>query len=330
MHSKLNILLVTEDSALKHSVKQALSGRKYKLVRAGTYHDAVNSLDRFFIVLLVLDYNMPDIKCRAVLNHVRTYYPDIPVVTLSPRPLKGIDSSRLRIVNYDAVAPDPAALVQLIGSELERMNRGGTLSHVSPHLFAQLLEMEERSCVLRVFESGTGNGALMVFRSGKLIDARFRRFRATEAACRVLAWEDTDILIQNDKITLEDRIRADLQSIIVKSAHMKDENRESPNLSGPERGRVPQRLNAFLRKQMNGRDHVDDIFHDPGLEDVISDIRVLGNRFNLGRFRMAAVDKGRDRREIIIPGDPPVKVLLTPQSPENSVLRAIAQFTELK
>ncbi len=332
----LNILFFTNDPVVQGSVEKNISGQDRSSLTAPTYQEAVNILGNIFISLMVVDFKLSHIKCRALLEHVRDLYPDIPVVTVSASQLDKEDALNPRSTSYVANPFDPNAFNQVIEAEIQNLIQGGTITNVSPPLFAQLLEMEQRTCILRIFEKKTKNGGLLVFRDGMLVDARYKGFRAMDAACRVLAWEEADVFLQNANYQETETIDTDLKSIIMRSVHMKDEGHASlpkqqspaPATSQPKKQPVSttKNLATYLAKEMGGRSGVDDIYQDPSLTGTLDHAQSLGDAFDLGRLKLVYSDNESTGANIIVAGSQPTKLKLNAHCPRDRIIQSITRY----
>jgi len=326
----MNILFFTNDPGVQESIRQAMAGKKHSLAMATNYQEAVNILGHVFISLLVVDFNMSQIKCKALLAHTQDQYPDIPVITLSSFPLDQIDLPHNTFASYVGTPFVGNELKLIIESEVQNLVQGGTITNVSPPSFAQLLEMEGKSCILRIFEKNSLKGGLLVFRSGRLVDARYSGFRGMDAACRILAWDETDIFIQNKDYPAKDRINSDLQSIIVKSVHMKD---ESGYKAAPDRpmlarqGAFPEKLGKHLEMQLGNRTCILDVFHDPAAGKRLREARALGAIFDLGRLKLGCADNGTENG-LFVAGPVPTTIKLGTQSPQEKITLLITRYLD--
>lgn len=327
----LNLLFFTNNQDLKRTI----SGKKHGLAEVDNYQDAVNILRQAFISLIVMDFNLPAIKCRALLEHAHDYYPDIPVLAISPAPLDQIDLPPNIAASYVNPAYVEDEVKQVIESEILNLSRGGKISNVSPPSFAQLLEMEGKSGVLRVFDKKNKWGGLLVFKSGILTDARFSEFRGEDAACRIMTWDETDIFIQNKEYPFKDTITSDLQSIIVKSVHMKDEQQAVPVVKQPSpeplptkpKASFPDMLESYMVRHIGSRGGIGQVAYDPEAEERISELKALGSLFELGELKLICADEGIEKG-LHVAGPTPTTIKINPQSSLEKITLLITRFLD--
>ncbi len=326
----LNLLLFTKDGSVKETIEEILSGQGFSLLTAETCQAAVTLIENTVISLMVVDFNLSRIESRTLLERTWGQYPDIRAITLSPAPLEQTELSGNRFTSYIGTSFATDAFKGAIGSEIQNLTQGGTMANVSPPLFVQLLEMEERSCILRIFEKKTKNRGLLVFRSGRLIDARFNTLRAMDAACRILAWEDADLFIENMEYPGKENIHADLQAVIMRSVHLKDEGRESSQPPCPAQDKelsFPETLKKHLQNKMGNRPGLKNIFPDPAMKGLINDCQAMGEFFDLGPLKLGYTDDGADAK-IFVPGSTPTTLTLDAQCPRDKMTQLIKKFLD--
>ncbi|MCG8637012.1 MAG: DUF4388 domain-containing protein [Desulfobacterales bacterium] len=317
----LNLLVFTKSPPLKAALERILQGQGISLNTAATYQAAVNLMENTFISLLVADFNLSRRKAPDLLAYARDMYPDIRTVALSPASPATAGLSGDRTATYAGTSYDNRAFREVIDGQVRALSRGGTITGVSPPLFAQLLEMEARSCILRILEKKTKNRGILVFRSGRLVDARFNAFKAMDAACRILAWEEADILIENTEYPGRERIRAGLQAVVMKSAHLKDESgAPRPPAARVKEAAFTEKLQNHVRKEMGNRPGLTRVFPDPAMEELVSHCQALGPVFGLGSLKLGYRD---DNAGIFIPGTPPTTLALHPQCPRDRMTRLV-------
>jgi len=127
-------------------------------------------------------------------------------------------------------------LARKITTALKKQADGGILRHVSSGTFIQLLEMEQKTCTIRLTDGKSGKHGVLFFREGELLDARVNGLRGTDAAYKIFAWDEVTLSIQNTCSLEEDKIQSDLQAILLEAMRLKDEvdQEEEPAAAGAE------------------------------------------------------------------------------------------------
>ncbi|MCI5159152.1 MAG: DUF4388 domain-containing protein, partial [Candidatus Electrothrix sp. AUS1_2] len=126
-------------------------------------------------------------------------------------------------------------LVKIVTNILNEDIASGNLKGVSVGSFLQLLEMDEKTCLLEVGTSPKNKGLLYIHQ-GKLYDAEYGDLQEYEAACRLIAMDNVSFKIKAlPKLEIRRRIKSELMSIIMDAMKLKDEVKqgETPELLPP-------------------------------------------------------------------------------------------------
>jgi len=135
-----------------------------------------------------------------------------------------LSKSMVRIFNKPFLIDDLAnAIIQV----LEQDTPDGTLKGISVANFLQLIQMEEKTCILEISSTGNEKG-LFYFKDGELYDAVCGGLNGEEAAFKLLSLDNASIRLKNfsdDKIVK--RINVSLMNLIMESLRLKDESKKS-------------------------------------------------------------------------------------------------------
>lgn len=112
------------------------------------------------------------------------------------------------------------SLLEFLSSEVISVTRG-RLSGVSLPSVMQVLQMEQRTCRLRV-RSHSSVGELFV-RNGALVHASHRKFEPREAALTMLAWTDADVVFDRLPPGTNNTISESLDFLLIEAARLIDE-----------------------------------------------------------------------------------------------------------
>ncbi len=106
---------------------------------------------------------------------------------------------------------------------MEKESEGGTLQTISLEVFIQLIEMDMKTCTIRIFDKISDKQGVLFFKDGVLLDARFRSQQGKLAANKIFSWDKTTLFIQDDCALDKKRIEGDLQAIMFDAIRLKDE-----------------------------------------------------------------------------------------------------------
>ncbi len=236
------ILFVDDDQDLRCAVEKHLAtyGEHFSTVLASDGFDAVKKLKMMPFSLVIADLIMPRMDGMSLVSHMRDHYPDIPIVIISEMTAEKMQhlAEASGIVACLSKPLQADELVATIMSTLRKEAAGGIMHEVSPAFFLQLMEMDAKTCTIRILDKKSKQGCILYFLDGKLLDARIGEEQGINAALKVFTWDAVTIFLRNDCPPMEDRIHSGLQPIIMKAAGMKDES-DDPEFSDDDTAPAP-------------------------------------------------------------------------------------------
>ncbi len=221
------VLIVDDNQEMLFTLKNGLERHRdfFKVLISGDGFDAISKLKNNTISLVVTDVKMPRMDGVSLMNHIIETYPGIPLILISSHMTIELKKMLQRpgVAEYLEKPFHVEQLTKKIISVLRRQTNGGTLQNVSTSMFLQLMEMEQKTCTIRLECVETGRNGILFFKRGKLLDARVRSKKAIDAAYEIFSWETVNLSIENNCPLAEDQIKKDVQSIYLESLHRKDE-----------------------------------------------------------------------------------------------------------
>ncbi|MEN8199300.1 MAG: response regulator [Thermodesulfobacteriota bacterium] len=220
------ILIVDDDLGLQKIL--GLSLQKYcddfAVLFAENGEEAIKVLDRQAIDLLVTDIKMPKMDGLSLLSHMSIKHPAIPCIVLTSYTIPGLEQklsgSIFRFLKKPVMPDNLAALVQ---EGLEQSAKDGGLSGVSISGLMQIIEAEEKTCLLAIHTDGKEQGA-MYFHEGDLYDAVYGKLQGEEAALPLIALDN--VRLDYRKLParkIQRRITSGMQALILEAMRIKDE-----------------------------------------------------------------------------------------------------------
>ncbi len=331
------VLLVDDDREIRLVLNQGLSrcADSFAVRMAGDGIEALECLRSQEISLVVTDLKMPRMDGFELLAVIMESYPDIPVIVIS-----GFSSPNMQRLARQggAVAfiakPFPIeSLTRHIVKMLRKQTEGGTLHNLSSSIFLQLIEMEQKTCTIRLENKPSGNKGILFFVQGELFDARVGDAQGVAAALEILAWDQVSLSIQNDCSIREKRIRRNLYSLILEAARRKDEKTPLPSAAGPGSGSEPPvpdpvsesllRIRARIENELGVGCGVEDAFQDPVWNERVKRISRHGEQLKLGKLIMAYVGRGEPRDHIVLPGETATVLAVNPKCPRGKIMRIL-------
>jgi len=228
-------------------------------------------------------------------------------------------------------------LAKRIITTLRKEADGGTLHSVSSGIFLQLMEMEEKTCTVRLIEKSSGKQGILFFLDGQLLDARCDSLRGEAAAYEIFSWDDVSLSLQNSCPQRERRIHRDLQAILLDAMRLKDELKrmgkgptpsKKPSPSGGEKVQSispVERVKQFLKKEVGEGYGIEDVYEDNSWENFVKGIRRLGAALKAGEFKAAYIDRGESKDFILLPGESVTVVAVNPKCARDRIMEALSE-----
>jgi CheY-like chemotaxis protein len=246
------VLIVDDEKSLLLSIMAGFEAYKdrFQLFTAENGKKAVAILESNSIDLVVTDIRMPEMDGFELLVYMNTRFPSIPVLVMSAygtREIQGKFES-VGIIGFLDKPVDFDDLVKSIDEGLKLTSQGGTMTGFSVGSFLQLIEMEEKTCLLEV--SARGKKGLFYFDHGILFDAVSGRLIGEEAAIEMIMWNQVSLSFKSlpDKKIMR-RINSELMPIMMEASRRKDEKHQESEL-GVFDGSFEEELN-FLEDELS-------------------------------------------------------------------------------
>jgi CheY-like chemotaxis protein len=320
--------------------------------------DAISKLKEHTISLVVTDVKMPRMDGVSLMRHIVENYPGTPLILFSGHMTPEIKQAiqQIGVVEYLRKPFRVEQLLKKIVTVLRRQTNGGTLQNVSSSMFLQLMEMEQKSCTIRLACVETGRNGILFFKKGKLLDARVRSKQGIDAAYEIFSFETVNLSIENDCPLNEDSIKKNVQSIYLESLHRKDEAQsfqdeaqpfqdeaqpfqdeaqpfQDENIAVDQVKTVPQnvstnkaeKIQKYLFDTIGSRCGLENVYPDNSWEDVITQMDHLGKILDAGSLKLAYVKNGDKVDYVVIPEKEPLLLVMNTKCPRDRVLQALLQ-----
>jgi len=334
------VLFVDDDQEMLQALKEGLEKYRetFTAVLAEDGNDAVRQLKKNAISLVVTDLKMPNMDGFSLLAHIMEKYPEIPVIIIT-----GYSTSEMKRLAQEGGAVGYISkpfliedLARHIMKTLRKESDGGTLHGVSSGMFLQLMEMEERTCTIRLNERTSGKGGVLFFRDGQLLDARVDELQGIDAAYIIFSWEEVTLSIQNDCPQKDNKINSDLQPIILEAMRLKDEADDEETEAGQsdeetiedfsitENVSPTETIKNLLNREVGERCGLEDIFQDDRLAPLIGEIDRLGALHNFGKLKIGYLDQAATNDTIVLSGDPATIISVNPKCPRDKIIQVLS------
>ncbi len=224
------VLIVDDDETWLRlmEVELRVYADTFSVITARSGSEALGVLEKNHVAAVVSDLRMPGMDGFELLSCILADYPDVPVfiVTAYDKPKTQDVVSKSGAAGYLKKPFSSEDLAEAIIHTLKKKSEGGSLHNVSLETFLQLIEMEQQTCTLHVEDKRKDRGGVLFFKNGELMNARIGNRHGKDAAYEILSWSKVSLSIEHACAIRENRIKSDLQAILLNAMRSKDENNE--------------------------------------------------------------------------------------------------------
>jgi len=339
-----NVLIVDDDQEMLLSLKEGLKkySETFTVLMAGDGVFAVEKLKENTISIVVTDLKMPLMDGFALLAHIMENYPDIPVIVMTA--FSTPEMERLAqeggAVGYIEKPFMVEDMARNIVTSLRKESEGGTLHGVSSGMFLQLIEMEEKTCTIRVSENATDNQGVLFFKKGELLNARVNGLQGEAAAHEIFSWDKVTLSIQNVCAQKNKIIQSSLQNILLEAMRLKDETShpkkpavvvedeiEPDKLPEEDQLEKPNIINSVknkLEKELGDNFGMEDIYQDNSWDELIAQSKRIGSFFNAAELKVCYVDKGQPVDFLLLPMKETTVISVNPKCPRDKIIQVLS------
>jgi len=339
------VLIVDDDRILLTLTKKKLQHyeREFTVLTAGDGLQAVDVLKQNHISLVATDLHMPHMDGFALLAHLSEKYPDIPVIVLTaystPASKKiALEGGAAEYLEKPFVMEE---LTKKIIASLAKESDGGILQTVPLEMFLQLVEMEQKTCTIRVTNKASGLTGVLFFKNGELYDARIQDAKGMQSAFQILSWNKVALAIQDSCPVKTKQINDNLQAILMEAMRLKDEaadtGKPTPESPPPPSGNKQNQEQSQSREITptavicSKLDRLEDekkwlleIFHADRWDNLTMEASELGKFFGAGVLKSCYISTGESTDYIILPADKTIVISIDTQCPHDKILQILS------
>lgn len=235
---RFDILVIEPDIGIAENIANIIENHEKsppcKFVPTGL--SAMEYLKKDVAFLVITEFVLPDMDAFTLLDFVNYHCPEIPVMVIANevKPRTREILKKKGVVDFLLKPLDANFFAGIYDKLHEKVQSGGSVTGVSLDAFVQMIEMEQKSYILRVFHMQNGQCGALFFQDGELVHARI--VGDTEdgitAAVKILSWQPISLLIENEPTIPRRSIHMNLQALLMEAMRLRDENDEEQMLSG--------------------------------------------------------------------------------------------------
>ncbi len=339
------VLIVDDDQEMLLSLKEGFDkyNSTFSVLMAGDGLVATEKLEKETISLVITDLRMPRMDGFALLSMIMEQYPDIPVIIITGYSTPEMErlaqeGGAVGYVEKPFMIDD---LAKKVLATLRKESEGGTLHSVSSGMFLQLIEMEEKTCTIRLLDKTSGKQGVLFFCDGELFDARTAGLKGEAAAYKIFSWDEVNLSIQNECRQKEQKINRDLNAILLEAMRLKDEAGEAeepevveeeieeieelPEELEPETPDPLISIRTRLKEEIGERCGLEDIYHDNSWDGFMAQISRMGAFFGAGKLKLVYLDRSEPNDLILVPGDKTSVLLVNSKCPRDRIITILSE-----
>jgi len=342
---KKKVLIVDDDQEMLLSLKEGFEkyNATFSVLLAEDGLVATKKLEKETISLVITDLRMPRMDGFALLSMIMEHYPDIPVIIMT-----GYSTPEMERLAKEGGAvgyvEKPFMIDDLAGkvlATLRKESEGGTLHSVSSGMFLQLIEMEQKTCTIRLIDKTSGKEGVLFFCDGELFDARTAGLKGESAAYKIFSWDEVNLSIQNECRQKEQKIHRDINAILLEAMRLKDEagEEEEPEVVQEEIEEIeelPQELESKttdplmhmqtrLKEEVGERCGLEDIYQDNSWDGFMAQISRMGAFFRAGKLKLIYLDRSEPNDLILVPGYKTSVLLVNAKCPRDRIITILSE-----
>ena len=338
-----NVLIVDDDLGMLDTITKGLKKYEasFRSLTASNGVTAVEVLKRHIVSIVVTDLKMPKMDGFSLLAYIIEHYPEIPVINMTAYSTPEMqrlarDGGAIAYISKPFLMENLARkIVQVIRKESE----GGTLHNVSSGMFLQLIEMEQKTCTIRLVEKKSGRQGVLFFRDGELLEARVDTKQGMEAAYRIFGWDEVNLSIQNTCSQKENRIQSELQPLILEAMRLKDEAdtvKPPPKEDQPvpevktaaadtlEKRTPTEKLRRRIQTLFGPRCGIRDIYADESWDRWLAAMTGIGQHFKTGQIKAAYIDRNEPNDVILLVKEDVMVLSVDARCPRDRMLQELS------
>lgn len=178
----------------------------------------LNYLNNKPIAMLVVQLDRQDSFLGPVFNFIQSTMPDLPIIGFVINDEDELLKNRPGLNFYFLGKMTSAHQMHAeIKRTFEKFSDGGALQSISPCVLLQLIEMEKKSCTVRLFDPERLKCGVLFFVEGDLFDARLFQSHGETSACEIAAWGKPTAWIESRCHIATKNIRVGNKAIILEA-----------------------------------------------------------------------------------------------------------------
>lgn len=334
---RFDVLIVEPDIAIAEKLARIIEKHEAtshcQFVSTGLA--AMEYLKKEVAFLVITDFVLPDMDAFGLMDFISQHCAEVPVVVLANevKPRTREILKKKGVADFLLKPLDQNVFFKVFNRLYKKVQSGGALSGISLDAFAQMVEMEQKNCVLRVFHMRTGRCGALFFQDGELVHARIVGAEdGVMAAEKILSWQPISMIIENDPQILRQTIQADLQALLMEAMRLRDEGHDeshttlesgSSAASPRNSSALPQVFQEFLKVLPFGAFSVHDKAPDYNRDAVFQNADRMGKLVGAGDLVACYFCSSDGVQSLVSPQNKDASIIIPPSCNREKLLRIL-------
>ncbi|MBI5580340.1 MAG: DUF4388 domain-containing protein [Deltaproteobacteria bacterium] len=204
----------------------------YDFVAVFAREKILNYLNNKPIAMLVVQLDRQDSFLGPVLDFIQSTMPDLPIIGFVTNDEHELLKNRPGLNFYFLGRMTSAQQMHAeINRTFQKFSDGGALQSISPGVLLQLIEMEKKSCTVRLFDPERLKSGALFFVEGDLFDARLFQSHGETSACEIVAWGKPTAWIENRCHITTKNIRVGNKAILLEALRRQEPSNPADGLN---------------------------------------------------------------------------------------------------
>ena len=225
------VLIVDDDAVSRGLLSRVMKpyAADFEILTAKDGADAADMMTRQTIDLIISDLQMPVMDGFQLLEYIDHNFPGTPVFMMTAFSSKETEEKAYTLGAFKFFEK-PLNMDVLTDAIFEQLNSGaeGVMTGISLASFLQLLEMERKTCTLKI--STANKSGTIYFHEGAMINAATDQVKGLQAAFEMLSWDQIKIEVSGICRKKDRVIRQALMNILMEGLKIKDEKDQKSRL----------------------------------------------------------------------------------------------------
>lgn len=224
-----HVLIVDDEQSMLMSLQEGLAANEdqFTVLTALSGDEAKAVLNTKQVDLVVTDLKMPGLSGLELLTFMNANFPKIPSIVMTAYGTPEIEENlkRMNVIKMFDKPLDFDELAQTITENIDKNFTEGSISGISLASLLQLIEMEQKTCLLEVHSTIDNQVGAIYIKDGSLYSALFGKATGEEAIYQMMELSDVRIEFKKPppRKNIKKQIQKSLMALLMEGSRRLDE-----------------------------------------------------------------------------------------------------------